>query len=371
MKSNRFQKILLSAIASAVISLLLLALIAYITNQSIQIYPETPDFISDLDKVRLSEALHLKTTLGDAVWDGLGQTDHPVLLWHSRNNFLFGAKARADGWEEVKNDFFQGEPYFRNPNFEPENFAMLIGDQWVSSMATKGETDLFLQSAFREVIPDVLEVIFPFRLFILNSEFQISGVIHESFHVFQATQVPEKFSNAKASYQESGDYWKIDNEMHSEWEMEMGILVDANSEKSNGEIISLIKDFLDIRKLRRSNHALTPEQIGFEKQIEWLEGLAKYVELSAWETASNNTQYNPISGILSDPDFKEYRTYNRHWNLELNQAQVQASIEGDIRFYYSGMLQAQLLDRLLPDWKTQIMVDGVYLEDLLSKAVDY
>jgi len=348
-----------------------LALIAYITNQSIKINPETNDSLADLDKARLSEALHLKTKLGDSVWDGLGQTDHPVVLWHSENSFLFGAKAKPIGWEEVPNDQFQGEPYYRNSNFNPENFAMRIDNQWVASMATKGETDLFLQGVFRDVIPDPLEVVFPFRLFILNTEFQISGVIHESFHVYQATLVPEKFSHAYAAYQKIGDYWKIDKEMQSDWEKEMGILVDANSSKSDGEIVSLIKDFLTLRNQRRSVHYLTPEQINFEKQIEWLEGLAKYVELKTWDTASSNTQYDPVPSILSDPDFKEYRTFSRRWDMELTQAQEQASVEGDVRFYYSGMLQARLLDRLLPDWKNQVMEDGVYLEDLLLNAIEH
>ncbi|NKQ36994.1 MAG: hypothetical protein HF973_15450 [Chloroflexi bacterium] len=42
---------------------------------------------------------------------------------------------------------------------------------------------------------------------------------------------------------------------------------------------------------------------------------------------------------------------------------------GDGRFYYSGMAQAALLDRLLPDWKEQALTDGVFLEDLLETAV--
>jgi hypothetical protein len=371
MKSNRIQKILLSALVSTVITIVLLALVAYITNRSIQINPETNDSLADVDKTRLSEALHLKAELGDAVWDGLGKMDYPVVLWHSGNSFLFGAKAKPTGWEKVPNDLFQGEPYYRNPDFEPENFAILIGDQWIASMATKGETDLFLQGVFRDVIPDPLEPVFPFRLLILNTEFQISGVIHESFHVYQATLVPEKFSQANATYQKIGDYWKIDKKMRSEWEKEVGILVDANSVTTNEKVVSLAKEYLTIRNQRRSDHGLTLEQINFEKQIEWLEGLAKYVELSIWETANNNDQYNPVSGIHLDPDFKEYQTFSRHWDMELNQAREQASIEGDVRFYYSGMLQARLLDRLLPDWKTQIMADDVYLEDLLATAIDH
>jgi len=39
------------------------------------------------------------------------------------------------------------------------------------------------------------------------------------------------------------------------------------------------------------------------------------------------------------------------------------------RFYYSGMAQAFLLDRLSPGWKQQILSPGVFQEDLLRRAV--
>jgi hypothetical protein len=45
---------------------------------------------------------------------------------------------------------------------------------------------------------------------------------------------------------------------------------------------------------------------------------------------------------------------------------VVASNRDDGRFYYSGIAQAVLLDRLTPGWKDQIMADGVFLEMLLK-----
>ena len=41
----------------------------------------------------------------------------------------------------------------------------------------------------------------------------------------------------------------------------------------------------------------------------------------------------------------------------------------DVRFYYSGMAQAFLLDRLMPGWKDRALSDDVWLEDLLADAV--
>jgi hypothetical protein len=47
----------------------------------------------------------------------------------------------------------------------------------------------------------------------------------------------------------------------------------------------------------------------------------------------------------------------------------QAVIQGDTRFYYTGMVQAFLLDRLMPDWKNYIMEENVWLDDLLLEAI--
>jgi hypothetical protein len=73
--------------------------------------------------------------------------------------------------------------------------------------------------------------------------------------------------------------------------------------------------------------------------------------------------------MQADEDFEGYNTFESHWNRELSQAKRQAGVEGDVRFYYTGMLQAYLLDRLLPDWQAGILEEGVYLEDLLREAV--
>jgi hypothetical protein len=43
---------------------------------------------------------------------------------------------------------------------------------------------------------------------------------------------------------------------------------------------------------------------------------------------------------------------------------------GEIRFYYTGMAQAVLLDWLAPEWKLQAFGESVFLERMLQEAVD-
>ena len=42
---------------------------------------------------------------------------------------------------------------------------------------------------------------------------------------------------------------------------------------------------------------------------------------------------------------------------------------GEVRFYYSGMAQAFLLDRLAPGWRAGVLRGDVFLEHLLDQAV--
>ena len=112
--------------------------------------------------------------------------------------------------------------------------------------------------------------------------------------------------------------------------------------------------------------------IDYENQREWVEGLARYVELESWRLANTVETYRFDDSMQSDPEFKQYRGFSNRWNRELDQMKRMYDDEGDGRFYYSGMAQAYLLDRLSPDWKDRLFNDPTLnLEILLSQAVGF
>ena len=95
-----------------------------------------------------------------------------------------------------------------------------------------------------------------------------------------------------------------------------------------------------------------------------------HAELKIWMEASKEGAHTPIPEMAEDPDFRSYQSFEEHWGRELNQLKRQASTDGDVRFYYTGMAQAVLLDHLMPDWKTRIFEPGIFLDDLLATAVE-
>ena len=58
------------------------------------------------------------------------------------------------------------------------------------------------------------------------------------------------------------------------------------------------------------------------------------------------------------------------WSAQINEVTRTAGRKGETRFYYSGMAQAVLLDRLLPGWKERAFEPDFMLEDLLRETVE-
>lgn len=354
-------------------SLLLCAIVAALSaasNRSLPTGPGETDRFSALDKARLEETLHLKQALGERVWPGWGRADIPVLIWNRDHSLLVGHPAPPAGWEPVPGDAFQGQTYYRQATGEPQNFAVRVGDRWVASMAAKWEVDAFMIEMIGGTLPPPLRPVFPYRLLIQPSEVQISGVLHESLHVYQAQVAPARLEAAEKAHDRSERYWLADATMRQAWGQEIDLLASALKAGSDEDARSLVRQYLDWRAQRRAVHELDAALIDYERQIEWEEGLAKYVELATWREAYAATDYEPLPAMADDPDFGRYATFPRRWSQEIGQMRRQATREGETRFYYTGMAQAMLLDRLLPGWQERIWANGVWLETLLAEAME-
>jgi len=193
--------------------------------------------------------------------------------------------------------------------------------------------------------------------------------LHETFHVFQAQAAGEKFNLADQYFESEEPYWEIEGQMQEDWESEIELLAKALEAKTADQAADYARQFLAQRDQRRNTQNLDADLVAYERQVEWLEGLAKYVELAIWEKASTTPIYKPHPEVVTDPDFESYSTYERHWSQEIDQLKHQSGQAGNTRFYYTGMAQANLLDKLMPDWKTEILKPGIFLEDLLRAAV--
>lgn len=365
---KKIGRIVLYLLGGLLALLLVGAGISYLSNRGLQPLPEQTEILTPLDKARLAEAQQLKSELGEQVWPGWGEREIPLLVWNRDYSFLAGEIDPPPPWEPVPGDDFYGQTYYRRPSVDPQNFAEQVGDRWVGSMGTKGEMDAFVFEMIGESVPEPLQPVVPYRLLIQSSEVQISGLLHESFHAYQAMTAPRRLEAAEAVHGRGEAYWQVDEGQRANWEAEIALLEQALAAESEAETRRLAGEFLAARNQRRAAPELTSSLIDYERQLEWEEGLAKYVELAIWRAAAQDGQYQPRPELAEDPDFTGYQNFNRRWSQEVDQMVRQAGREGETRFYYTGMAQAMLLDRLLPGWHSRALEPDTWLEELLAEA---
>ncbi len=340
-----------------------------LSNLTLPRGPSTLDRLEAADLTRLSETIRLRRSLGNDIWPGFGDADVPLILWNHEYAFLFGIEQPPAGWQALTDDRWPGEPYYRQAAHDPQNFAVQVGDQYAASLATKWETDQFLIRMFRDQMPGPLQVVFPYRLLIQPSEVQMTGLIHESFHVYQVLLAPARLHAAETVHKLGDAYWAVEPTMRSGWQRETQLLADALTAASFDQARAAAASFLEQRAERRAAANLPADLVTYERELEWEEGLAKYVELAAWQAAANTPGYQPLTEMQADQDFKSYQTFGQRWSQEMTTLQFQANVAGETRLYYTGMAQGFLLDRLMPGWKSRALAGQPALEDLLREAI--
>jgi hypothetical protein len=360
-----------------------------VINQTTPTSSETPGRLSEEEKARLAEYYHLRESLGNEVWPGWGDVVQPVVLYNEQKVFLVGYPEPPAGWftvpegeqvgaawEPVPDDDFWGETYYAQPlpasGETPQAFTVQVGEQWAPSLTTKEWMQIALPQEIREELPSGIREIVPYflmtDLLVGSSDKFISLIAHEAFHAYQGEVVPERLVAAETAVRQASDYPWYEDAHVADWEVELDLLTQAVQAESEEETAVLAERFLAQRAARRQAAGLSDELIAYEQQREWLEGLAKYVEMEIWRRASQSTTYQPVEMMALDADFDAYENFAGHWQQEV--AQIKRSInDEDVTFYYTGMAQAVILDKLSPNWKARAFDDDIFLETLLQEAV--
>ena len=348
------------------------------------------DWLSEEDKARLAEAIHLRRTAGEQLWPGWGTADIPILVYNQDWAFLVGLQEPAQGWikvpagiqrggpwKQVPNDSFASAPYYRQPlqkgGETPQSFTVQVGSRWSASLQTLDWMKVSLERQVREDLPGFLQPVFPYPIFVSQlvkgDDQYLTLVAHESFHAYQGMVAGERLADSERSNQMHGaSYTRAIDPMQDDWQAELDLLSQAVTNNSSTQAAELTRRFLEVRSERRERAGLPPELVEYEQEREWLEGLARYAELEVWRLASTG-KTAPLAETAILEDFEAYSGFESRWSRELQQMKRMAGDKGDGRFYYTGAAQAYLLDRLVPDWKTRVFQEGVYLEDLLAAAV--
>ncbi len=371
---------------------IVIGIVSAISNSGLPTHSQVVAQLNDQEKARLTEFFHLRQTLGDAAWPEWGEAAIPVIVYNESYAFLVGYpdpnppdgwvkvpqnELQGGPWEPVPDDTFDGRVYYRQrlpvSGETPQAFTVRVGEHWAASLQTKEWMAISLTNQLRADLPAPLAPIFPYRLAVRllsgGSDLYVALLAHESFHAYQGVVAPERLAAAETAVHQENNYpWDAAG-LQAAWQTELDLLRAALATKSEAETADLAQQFLNQRQQRRQEFGLDGKLADYERQREWLEGLAKYVELEIWQQAAAAPGYEPADALVTDPDFAQYAGFEKRWSQEIAQMGRMADDEGDGRFYYSGVAQAALLDKLTPGWKERGLAEGIFLEDLLETAV--
>ena len=401
MKKKRWGCFRWGLIGLAAVVILIVGAAGYFAydNSRLPTHSQVIENLSQFDKARLEEAYHLRQALGDQVLPGWGQANIPQINFNEQYAFLVsysalelpppgwqrvpGGEQRGGSWEWVKGEDFLGQPYARvklaAPDQNSEAFVVIVGDQNAASLGTMEWMRIEAMHGLGDQMPSFLQPIFPNRLFtnllVDSSDMYISALLHEQAHVYQYRVAPDRLAEAELSNIKWSKKYPVEDEsLRQDWQTELDLLVKALRSSNDGQARDLARQFLAQRQQRRQAAKLSADLIDFERQREWVEGIARYAEISIYRAAANTPGYQAVDSIQSDPEFHDYQRFNGpmgRWTREVDQIAREAGAEGDNRYYYTGMAQAVLLDRFAPGWKERLFDKGVWLEDLLAEALKH
>lgn len=311
--------------------------------------------LSSQDRATLKELDTLIQQYGGMIWPSFDSANIPAILYNDRYEFMSGPSGDPDGWQRVRDTTSSGIVYYRRRADDPQAFAVETSAGWAGRFSILGMLNRDLLMNLRRDLPLPLNRILPSQMIIKSNDFHIAALVHEMFHAHQANQAPGKFTQSNDLAHLTSQYPYRKDTLNNLYSREGRYLRSALRTEKAGEKKALCRKFFRTREKRRQ--MLPDKMVEFEKRYEWLEGLAKYVEMEAYRVAADHSE---------DLSF-DYSEEMPHWQTDMKNMQDLGGVDGSTRFYLSGMAQARLLDQLAEEWESQVMKPGIYLEDLLME----
>jgi hypothetical protein len=297
----------------------------------------------------------LLSSQGDQVWPGWGASRTPLLIRAGEFDLLVGHPAPPQGFSLLPDATVADQPVYRHAGHlvpVPAATAWEVGGVWSVAVPTREE---FQQAIDGQLGKGVVQ---------LDAVNYIRAIAHEAFHAHAMTIIHGQVPNFGADVDEGEMIQRLAAlaDLDKQHAAEGQALVKALQAIDDQAAREAVTEFLTLRQARR---AAGGKQIAaYEQTTEWLEGLARYADVSVVQRAGQ-AAYTPLDKAIQYPAAAEI------WRQFLDQlANPAASPDGFRgRYYLLGAGQAFLLDRLMPDWKPRVLDEKLSLEELLQEAI--
>lgn len=338
--------------------------------------------IDPLLLVSVKEYRHILETIGSEIYPGWTWKTIPLLLYRPKvQDILLNAPHRPPGFSRftghtplsdqvvyARNDSTARDIDGQNTSITLDSMRVLVVADAYSRMREQIRGNLAQHS------DSLMQKWLDEWSFIQSPYGEVGIVLHEAFHVYQDRLAPEKGANEATVAR----YPVLDPVNNALVAVEARLLRDAVLAANTAERRTKAEEFIAIRSLRRA--ALDTASVSYEDLNEFKEGTAKYVQFRFMQIGERVT---PAPEMYFHTGFTGYGGGVLRGQLkdEMDDMVAVATLRdnrfgnrfggGPLRFrlYATGGAQALLLDDFAPDWKKNIFAPGVFLTDLLGKAL--
>jgi hypothetical protein len=282
------------------------------------------------DAVRVREFYRLAARIQDRIWPHWSETPSPLILVTPETEFLTHYPAPPKDFRKIDDDL-----YARPRQFSPE-----------------------LQATFPPFgPPSVIVVGQPKNTLSKTSTPWLITLMHEHFHQLQHGQ-PGYFEGTQAlglSHGPEDSMWVLNYPFpYEKPEVVQGfaqlrdLLLSAVTETNGARFSRLARQYVEARK--KFFAQLSPNDRKYLDFQLWQEGIARYTEIQAAETAA---KYQPTAEFSALSDFEPFSEYAaRARNKTLDQLKRIDIAKSKREVVYSfGAAEGFLLDRLNPNWR--------------------
>ena len=336
--------------------------------------------IDPLLLVSVKEFRNIIRTIGPDLFPGWDALSVPLLLYRPQvQDVLVNAPRRPPGFSEfVGRSVLSGETiYARNDStvkqIDGQNTQAVLDSMRVLVVADQYSRERQQIQANVGRPPEFLSQWLANWGWVQSPYDELELILHEAFHVHQNRLAPNKWADESAVAR----YPLLDAGNNALVALEAQLLAAAVLTKDKAQRRVWTEEFLAARAARRAN--LDTASVSYENLNEFVEGLGRYVELKFMQLGEH---VRPIDEMYLYSGFKGYHGVLANRLSRRMEEMVKVASFNDDRFgnrfgsgpmrfrlYDMGAAQALLLDDVVPQWRSGIFADGVYLTDLLAAAL--
>jgi hypothetical protein len=341
-----------------------------------------PIDVLHIDPLLIEQAIEVWSVVAsdhNEIWPGWNATETPLLFYlPGKQDVLIGHPNPPEGFRPYHGPLeFPGKTIFVR-----DGQTLLEFDGQNTSMDIEGCQTLVVADTLSNRLPQIQALLdnppaegsASVDYSVLQSDVisTLGLIAHEAFHVYQHQQA----SNKAANELDLAQYPTLSVDNNVGFALEGEALAAALTAPDESSFRRAAVEWLAVRKWRRGS--LSPESIAYEDGMEFNEGLAKYVEYRLTEVLKGRQPRPSMWLIQGFSGFADLEPARLALVQQMRQhMRGEANVNNDpfggsplrMRFYFSGMAVAALLDRLAPGWKEQMFQPGTTLAGLAETAL--